>query len=138
MACNGLPMVGFFVVSFLICFKSLCWEGVKERLQICWIFWFCLFRCLLACCHSVALCSLDTSVQDLPEFHFLGFEAHLRGGILLVLCCDFLSRDMRENGTFCLKKIFEVDGFTVGCSIIGNSAASKFLMKRELLTNCCR
>lgn len=122
-----------FVVSFLICFKSLCWEGVEGSLQVC-VGLFVPFIQVLA--GLLWLSSLDASAQDLPEFHVLGFEAHLRCRILSYLV--ILSRDMRESSTFWLKKILDVAGFTMGCSIIGNSAACKFLMKRELLTNCCR
>lgn len=64
-----------FVVSFLIGFKSLCWEGVEDRLQVC-VGFFVLFIQVLA--GLLSLCSLDASVQDLPEFPLLGFEAHLR------------------------------------------------------------
>lgn len=67
---------------------------------LCWNF-FVLFIQVLA--GLLSPCCLDASVQDLLKFHFLGFEAHLRHSILSYPV--ILSRDMRENSTFCLKKI---------------------------------
>lgn len=71
-----------FVVSFLICFQSFFGEGVEDRLQVCVGFFVPLIEVLAG---LLRLSSLDASVQDLLEFHFLGFAQVWD----LVLPCDF-------------------------------------------------
>lgn len=76
-----------------------------------------------------------------------GFEAKRVGLVSLVLYPDYVDtlllnrRKKRRKGTFHLKKKTpnqNLDGITAGDRVLGNSAVFKFLMHRELLTDCSR